>query len=70
MGTGFPDGASDVTRRMQSVLAAGPTPLLTTKVAGKDIVWVEPVLRCEVAYQERTDGNTLRGPAVWKGLVS
>lgn len=69
VGTGFPDGASEVTRRMDAVRAAGPSPLLTTKVMGKGIVWTEPVLLCKVAYQERTNGNTLRGPAVWGGLV-
>lgn len=43
-------------------------PALKLEGAPKDIIWVQPVLRCKVHYANRTSDNLLRH-SVFKGLI-
>ncbi|MDC9824885.1 DNA ligase D [Devosia sp. ZB163] len=65
VGTGF-----DAAMLGQLLRRLGPLQDPTLKLDGapKDIVWVQPVLRCHVHYANRTTDNMLRH-AVFKGLL-
>lgn len=64
-GTGF-DAAmlSQLHRRLEPL----QDPALKLEGAPKDIIWVQPVLRCKVHYANRTSDNLLRH-SVFKGLL-
>jgi bifunctional non-homologous end joining protein LigD len=62
VGTGFEPGVMD---ELRVVLAQFRTPLrasLGVWPRGRDHTWVEPRIRCEVRYKERTDEGLLRHP--------
>lgn len=64
-GTGF-DAAmlAQLLRRLEPL----QDPALKLEGAPKDIIWVQPVLRCRVHYANRTSDNLLRH-SVFKGLI-
>ncbi|HEV2515883.1 MAG TPA: DNA ligase D [Devosia sp.] len=64
-GTGF-DAAmlAQLHRRLEPLR----DPALKLEGAPKDIIWVQPVLRCKVHYANRTSDNLLRH-SVFKGLI-
>lgn len=64
-GTGF-DAAmlAQLERRLEPLR----DPALKLEGAPKDIIWVQPVLRCKVHYANRTSDNLLRH-SVFKGLI-
>jgi DNA ligase D len=64
-GTGF-DAAmlAQLARRLEPL----QDPALKLEGAPKDIIWVQPVLRCKVHYANRTSDNLLRH-SVFKGLI-
>jgi DNA ligase D len=64
-GTGF-DAAmlSQLLHRLEPL----QDPTLKLEGAPKDIIWVQPVLRCKVHYANRTSDNLLRH-SVFKGLI-
>lgn len=64
-GTGF-DAAmlSQLLHRLEPL----QDPTLKLEGAPKDIIWVQPVLRCKVHYANRTSDNLLRH-SVFKGLL-
>jgi DNA ligase D len=64
-GTGF-DAAmlAQLHRRLEPL----QDPALKLEGAPKDIIWVQPVLRCKVHYANRTSDNLLRH-SVFKGLI-
>lgn len=73
VGTGFNDDQlADLMAQLQKIRRVGPPERLLKQNLGeyRTAVWVEPVIRAKVQYAERTDYNTLRGPAAWKGQVA
>jgi bifunctional non-homologous end joining protein LigD len=72
VGTGYNDDVlADLMRQLEPIKRTTPhETLLKQDLAGyKGVIWVEPVLKGRVTYSERTDYDTLRGPASWKGQV-
>ncbi|WP_055046363.1 DNA ligase D [Devosia sp. A16] len=64
-GTGF-DAA--IVAQLQHRLERLQDPSLKLEGAPRDIIWVQPVLRCKVHYANRTSDNLLRH-SVFKGLI-
>lgn len=64
-GTGF-DAA--MVAQLQRRLEPLQDPALALDGAPRDIIWVQPVLRCKVHYANRTSDNLLRH-SVFKGLI-
>lgn len=64
-GTGF-DAA--MVAQLQHRLERLQDPSLKLEGAPRDIIWVQPVLRCKVHYANRTSDNLLRH-SVFKGLI-
>ena len=64
-GTGF-DAA--MVAQLQRRLEPLQDPALALEGAPRDIIWVQPVLRCKVHYANKTSDNLLRH-SVFKGLI-
>lgn len=70
VGTGFSDAERRALAALLARLAAPVSPLTSGPVPdrGQPVRWVQPVVRGEVEYLERTEKSGLLRHPVWKGL--